>query len=305
MVTTLEKIWTEEAPSFAVRRPRPILEFAEADFVLPSGRFAGMRFSTSIMPWTRLILEEFDRDRFGQYWASGPAQTSKTVLFLQIPLTWALFELAERCIVGLPRMKDAGAFWRTRIEPCIRANPKWAQWIPEIGPGSKGGFPEAIAFGNGGHLRFMSGSGEDEERSMHEARFAFLSEVDKYDTAKTTSRESDPITQILTRLKGYGELARVFAECTLSTKEGRVYREICEFGTDSAIWIRCPACLKWLPPEREHFGGWSDAETIVQAQERGRYRCQHCAADWTEDQRRQALLEPRLVARGQSVDGIW
>ena len=209
---------------------------------MPTGPRAGLRFRSSFMPWTKLALQLFDDPRYRRFWAAGPAQTSKTLLFFLIPTLYHLFEVGEPVIVGVPRIEDAQAIWYERLLPAIRVQPKWRGLLPSVGRGARGGVFKSLRFGNGSVLRFMSGARSDEERSSHTARVAILTEVDKFDTAAETSKEADPITQIEARTRAFGNRARIYAECTFSSREGRVFREVCSLGTDSQIWIACQHC---------------------------------------------------------------
>ena len=269
--------------------------------MLPDGPRAGFRFSAAFMPWTGLVLTAFDDPRYRRFWGSGPAQSSKTVLFFLIPILYHLFEVRESIIVGVPRMEDAYGIWADRILPAIRANPAWAALLPSEGAGSRGGRFHSVRLKSGAALRFMSGAGRDEERSGYPARVVVFTEVDKFDEAGDASKESDPITQIETRTEAYGDRALVFAECTMSTKEGRVWREVSDHGTGSQLWLACPHCGRWAAPEREQFVGWQGAEDVNAARELGAYACAECGVAWSEADRRAALEHPLLVAEGQTV----
>jgi phage terminase large subunit GpA-like protein len=130
-----------------------------------------------------------------------------------------------------------------------------------------------------------------------------LTEVDKMDQPGKGSRESDPITQFEGRSKSFGDRALVYGECTFSTKLGRIYREIAEFGTDTRVWIPCPHCGEYVWCDRKSFGGWQEAADLPTARARAHFTCprKECAAIWTEADRAAANRSPVLASSTQTV----
>lgn len=292
-------IWTAFEQLKPVRR-RTYLEFAEQELVLATGPMRGQRFRSDYMPWTRQVLQEFDRGYYRRFFASGPVQSGKTLLFFILPILYHLFECGEAVIVGVPKVDMAQGIWDERILPAILAS-RYATLLPRRGAGSKGGKFLAIRFANGAVLRFMGAGGGDAQRSSHTARVIVLTEIDKMDEAGDHSREADPVTQIEARSRSFGDLARIFGECTMSTSYGRIHQEVAEFGTDSRIYVPCPKCAQYVTCERKDFSGWQDAKDLVEARARGHFSCPSCAVEWSEVDRSEALKRPLIVARGQTV----
>ena len=303
-MTVLEEARTAPLAAFfqaaRPRRLRSFREFAEAEIVIPNGPRAGMKFRCDTMPFTGLILDEFSLGRYRRFWATGPTQSSKTLMFFQLPIMYHLFEIQENFIVGVPNVAMAQAIFEERILPVIQRS-RYRELIPAVGSGSKGGKFTSIRFAHGAWLRFLGAGGGDEQRSSFTSRVVGVTEADKMDEAGEVSREADPVTQFEARTSAYGARARLYGECTTSIKEGRVTREIKTFGTDSTIWLPCPHCGRYHAPEREHFTGWQGAEDVVAARENGAYACPTCAVVWSEADRRRALERPLLVSRGQEV----
>jgi hypothetical protein len=80
------------------------------------------------------------------------------------------------------------------------------------------------------------------------------------DEAGGSSRETDKVSQIEARGNAFGDRARFYMECTVSTEEGRTWRELKD-GTDSAA-STCPVrTAGWVTPERKHLVGWHEAAT--------------------------------------------
>jgi len=282
---------------------RSMREFAEAEIVLPNGPRAGMPFSCRFMPWSGAVLDILGSDTYRRFFGSGPVQSGKTLIFFVIVVMYYLFEVGETVIIGVPDVDMAQGIYEERLLPVILKS-RYRDMIPDAGAGSKGGKFKAIRFRNGAWLRFMGAGGGDQQRSSHTARIVVLTELDKMDQPGKASREADPVTQIEARSRAYGSRARIYGECTMSIKTGRVYKEVCEFGTDTQVFLQCPHCGSYVAPDREHFlaSGVLEASNIMEAQTKAGYACQECGTVWTEADRQAALKRPVLAARGQTVN---
>ena len=284
-------------------RYRSMVQFAEEEITLPTGPMAGERFRFDFMPWTRLLAEEYDAGRYREYWLTGPVQGGKTLIGFQLPALYHLFEQRVPVILGCPKIEMGLAIYHERLLPMLERT-RYTDLLPASGAGSRGGRVESIAFRNGVSLRFMGSGGGAEQRSSHTAPVAILTEVDKYDVSTGASRESDPVTQIIARTKsfwGSGQ-ARIYGECTMSTEQGRIYREVVEEGTHTQVAVPCPHCGVFVVPAREDFKGWEGHDDVLAARAGGRYECPRCSEPWTEASRRRALASPVLVAEGQTVE---
>ena len=293
------------ARAFGASQPAPhrsMVQFAEEELILTTGPRRGLRFRADFMPWTRLVLEEFDHGRFRRFFLSGSVQSGKTLVGFVLPTMYHLFEIGESVIIGVPKIDLAQGIYEERILPSIQVS-RYAALVPRKGPGSRGGkITSAIRFGNGATLRFMGAGGGDAQRSSFTARVVVLTEIDKMDEPGKASREADPVTQIEARTRAFGDRARVYAECTMSTERGRIHREVSEYGTDTRIVFRCPKCRRPVALEREGFGGWQESPDLPTARARAFFACPGCSARWTEQDRQLALREPALLSRGQAVE---
>lgn len=286
------------------RLVRTMRQFAEEEIILPpGGPRAGLRFRCDFMPWTGLILDEFDAGMYHEFWISGPVQDGKTTIALIIPMMYYLFEMGENIIFGAPKMEIGQGKFEEEVKPMILRS-QYAGLVPEKGRASRGGRADSILFGNGARLRFMAAGGGDEQRSSFPARVVFITEADKMDEPGIVSREADPVTQIIARTAAFAkvDLAYVFAECTMSRISGRINQEIAVKGTNTKVALRCLHCDAYIVPEREHFVGWQNAKDVIEARENGCYVCQECGQAWTEAERILTLNKPVLVAEGQTVD---
>lgn len=287
----------------ASRAPRigKLREFAEREIILGEGPCAGLAFSCSRNPWTRLWFDAIDSGHWRRFLLTGPVQSGKTLCGYVIPAVWHLYEWSESAILGVPHMKMAYDKWRLEISPTIDARPRFYRELPERGRGSKGGQFESVRFRHGPELRFMSGAGGDENRSGYTARVALVTEADRVDEAGETSDEAAPIFQIENRTASEGENARFYAECTCTTPDGYISRERKTNSTRSEIHCPCYHCERFLVWGREHLVGLDAAANEVEAAELAAWECPHCRALIDDDERRTMNEQGVLVHRGQHV----
>lgn len=297
------EVFARTAPNVLTRKVRTFREFAEQEIVLPDGPRRGFPYQVSFMPFASEILEEFDRGRYSSFFGSGPAQGGKTLHFTIIPTLYHLFEIEETVIFGAPVVDMAKAAYADRILPAIEQSPRYRHLLPDSGGGSRGGVANAIRFGNGATLRFLGAGGGDQQVSSYTARVVVATELDKMDEPGKVSREADPVTKLMARTQAFaaGGRSRFYGECTMSTKDGRIYREVCEFGTDSRVFLPCQHCRAWVFPERSGLVGWQDGENEAAAGRLARFQCPACRNLWTEDDRLRSIASPRTVSKGQTV----
>jgi phage terminase large subunit GpA-like protein len=275
-------------------------EFAEQEIVLPSGPYQGERFRLDRLPWFKLWLGAVDSHQWRRYGLTGVGQGGKTLGGSALPVMYHLFEHRETVVYGAPSLEMCNDKWRQDILPLIEAS-QYRDLLPESGRGSKGGTALSVQFTNGATLKFMSGGGSDKARAGFTTRVAVITESDGFDEAGEKSREADPFSQIEARTSAFGDRAVVYQECTVSTEEGRTWKEL-KAGTDSRIILACPHCQRWATPEREHFTGWQEATSVMEARERGGLHCPLCGTIWSEADRKLANDSARLLHRGQDLD---
>lgn len=233
---------------------------------------------------------------------TGPQQFGKTVIAFTIPILYHLFELEETVVLGVPTGEMATDKWENDLLPIIQRT-RYAHLLPSRGKGSRGGSTNLteVRFQHGPTLKLMTGGGGDKKRSGYTSRVVVITETDGMDEPGGASREGDKISQIEGRTQSYGKRAQVYMECIVSIERGRTWTEYMN-GTQSRIFIRCPHCKGYVSPEREHLVGWEEAETEGQAGRQAAWCCPACGELWSEDDRRRANLDCKLVHRGQEID---
>jgi len=283
-------------------RLRSMLQWAEQELVVPDGPCEGQRFRAETQPFAGLALRAMGyglTDQCNRLAVTGPTQTGKTLIAYVVPICYHLFEIGETVVCGLPDMDMAADKWREDLLPIIERT-RYRELLPRTGGGSRGGKVEAIRFRNGATLKFMSGGGGDKSRAGFTTRVLVCTEVDGMDEPGEASREADKITQLEARTRAYGQRKRVYLECTVTIKEGRIWQEYTG-GTESRILLPCPHCRQYVYLDRKHLVGWEEAESEIEARQLAFWACPACGEAWTEEERAAANRAGVLAHRGQEV----
>lgn len=281
-------------------RRRTVSEWVEQEIILPpTGPYKRQPFLMDRQPWTRHWFWAIDSGRWTEFDLSGPSQSGKTLSGFVALLCYYLFEMGETVILGVPNMDMATDKWEKDIKPVIEAT-RYKDLLPVKGPGSRGAMTKTFNLRNGASIRWMTYEDSEKAVAGFTARVVFFTEVNAAASVKGGSEEGDRIAQIRARTNSFGMRARIFMECTQTTTEGRIYKEIAA-GTDSRLALHCPHCHHYVQLERKHLVGWKDAEDARAALDRSSYMCPDCQCLWSTEDRVTANLEAVLVHKGQTV----
>lgn len=278
---------------------RTMRRFAEAEFILPDGKFIGRKFKCARQPFSGAWFDYIDSGRFREFNLTGPSQAGKTTIGFIIPILYHLFEIVENIIVGCPDGTMVTDKWEKDILPAIMGT-RFQALLPTSGLGSKGGKFKVMTFKNGARLKFVTGGGSDKSRAGYTCRVLIITETDDLDRSGVSSVEADKVTQMEARLRSFSDKKVIYKECTLSTPEGRTYRDL-KNGTDTRIVRPCPKCHDFVTPERKNVRGWEDAENVLDARDNAYWNCPSCGEAWTEEERFEANSQCLLLHRGQEV----
>ncbi len=279
---------------------RPMLQFATEEIVIPTGRYAGLRYSLERQPVFRHWFTAIDSDRWSTYAATGPSQSGKTLSCFVIPIVYHLFEVGEPVVVGLPDTDMAADKWENDIFPVIERT-QYRELLARSGRGSGGGRFDAMRFRNGAVLKFMTAGGSDKRRAHFSTRVVAFTEVDGLDVTDSGSAEPTKVKQIEARTLGDADHRRIYKECTVSDEAGHIWTEYTN-GTESRIYLQCPLCNRHVYPGRNECRGWKDSADVISAKEQTSYHCPSCDSPWDDGDRRVAHEGSRLVHRGQEID---
>jgi len=294
----LYNIATASLKAARLGKIRTLRQFVEEELIVTEGPHKGpLRVATQ--PWLGHWYDEAESNRWREHWVVSVPQAAKTLALIST-MMYHLFELQEPVLFGLPQMEMAGEKWSLDIQPSIAAS-RFARYLPTRGAGSRGAQkPELIRFGNGTWLKFITAGGGAEKKAGSTARVLVLDETDKYDEAND-NREADPIRLMMARVMAYGSNWRLYGACTVTTPDGRIWREY-QRGSKSRIVLPCPHCHSYVLPERENLTGWESAETELQAKEHARLCCPECGGVMSEPERKAAMLRSQVVHSFDRID---
>ena len=228
-------------------------------------------------------------------------QAGKSLSSVLVPALHSVVEKKESVVYCLPSLDLLNKVWVDKLKPSIEGA-GYGAWLPEKGPGSKGGRPSSLQFRdpeNGqraGSIIFIAGgSGSKKEAGQAgvTASTVLLDEADEYEDAHR-------IALVRQRAAAFGSDAMTIAASTVKKDHGSVILSLVEDGTASRIWYACPHCGKFQPLTRS--GLKYEGEDDLTVAESASYACSHCGSMWNEKDRKKALCEWRLVHKGQSVD---
>ena len=275
-------------------------QFAEEEIIVPTGPFEGLKFKCDRQPASGVFFDLVQSNHWNRIFATGPSQAGKSLMAFIIPTLYHLFEVKETVICALPQMKMAHDKWTRDLLPVISLT-RYKSLLPTSGQGSRGGEFDSITFTNGVTLKFMSGGGDDKNRASFTSRVVVITEVDGMGAAGGASEETDKIGQIEARTNSFGSNRRIYGECTLTTKEGRTYREINKRGSATRLLVECCRCGHYVSPDRSELVGWQGAENEIEAFERSAFACPDCGEHWSQDERREMHRNLRVIHKGQEI----
>ena len=277
-------------------------QYTEDELIIPEGPFKDERYRLYRQPFVGLLLDAIDSGNWTRFAITGCVQGGKSLFGFVNPAGYHLFERKQNVILGVPNTNVIGRDkWNNEIKPTIEAS-RYAGLMPIRGVGSQGGWGNEVAFTHGSRLKFMTGTGGDENRSSYTAPVVICTECDKMDISGEISREADPVTQLCARSGAWDRLdRRLYLECTVSHTKGRIWQEYIN-GTASRIACPCPYCRKYVTPERDSIRGWEEAANEIEAEDLSYFACPACEHKLTEDDREVMNQDAVLVHKGQTVD---
>lgn len=294
--------WFRE--SCRVRQIRTMRQFAEQEIIVPDGPYKGQPYSFDVQPWSGLWVDAIDSQRWGRHALVAPTQCGKTLNGSVIPTLYHACECRESVVFGAPDGAMVGDKWQVDLRPVLVASPTLGRLLPQDGPGSRGGrlgtgHGHGVTLANQQMIRFMTGGGDEKSRAAFTTRVVVITETDGLDEAGETSRESSKVEQIEARSMAYakGGRRRTYLECTASIEDGKIWQEYMG-GTRARLALRCPHCRQRVVLEREHLHGWQDARSEAEAIELAHFACPACGAAWSDDERRDSLLECAALGIG-------
>ena len=105
------------------RPPRTRAQIYAEELYIPDGPFKGERFRFDRQPFTRLLVDELDADRWPEVFVCGPSQSGKTLIAHVAPIVFVLAGLRRNAVVGVPDLKMTADKWSVDFRPVFLASP--------------------------------------------------------------------------------------------------------------------------------------------------------------------------------------
>lgn len=292
------------------QRARSLRQFAEDEVILPTGQYINQPFRCARIPFTGLLLDEIDSGGWYMIVITAPSQSGKSLCGFVIPTLHTVLERREDTGFACPEADLHAKKWEKDFLPVMKASPRLRKYIPTRGPGSMGGgIRDAVHFPRGSSMMLFSRGGKDSNKAAVTLRTMQITEAAGWSSSAETSKEGGPLRQLAARMRGFPrKQRRIIVEGTTTVEGDLPWRLKGDdnseklVSTRSQLQVPCPHCGKWICPDREHLQGWQDAKSEDEAANDSFWCCPACGEEITEDERKAANQDMRLVHHGQHVD---
>lgn len=276
--------------------------------VIPSGPLEGTEFRVANQPYSGLLCDEIDSDRWPTIVITGPTQSGKSLCGFVGPTLWKAHELEQEVVLGIPDGDMADDKWRRDFEKVLKKSPAIEWLLPTSGPGSRNGtVRDKVVLGNGVMLKVMTQGGKDTSKAGFTTRNVHVTEAAGWSHTAEKSKEGKPLDQVAGRMRAIKwRDRRLIVEGTVTTSDELPWTLKGEdadlpLSTESRIVTPCPHCREWIAPEREHLKGWQEARSVIEAAEQVTWVCPACGHAISDGERRDSNQECQLLHRGQSI----
>lgn len=289
-----------------IRPPRAARSFE--DFArtirLPDGPSAGKLWVPETEPTQIASLRARDSGKFNWFIYVAPSQRGKTLKGILSPTLWAICERRESVGYILPNLDKLTQNWEGKIRPAIEGT-GFALWLPQKGPGSKGGKPAVMTLrdpdtglvANRWYFMAMGTGGRETSVSSVSPQHLAIDEADD-------CVDAGQIELAAKRVDSWRGEGTVDIASTVNDRTGRESPDANDPDAAHPILMmertgsrhrqhhRCPHCAGYFNPKLEHLD-----------LERGAIVCPKCDAIWSEDDRRDALNRSLSVGHADQIAG--
>ncbi|MEN0109109.1 MAG: phage terminase large subunit family protein [Planctomycetota bacterium] len=268
-----------------------------------------MPYRCGRQPVQGVYFDLVDSGRYSQVFATGPSQSGKSTMALDIPMAYVVSELAVNLVAGIPQ-DDIIDDKLSNLFAMMRRSPRLRALLPKEHRESKGGkLKGKQTLTNGAEIRPMTIGGTDASNAAYTAQWAIITEIKEFGSNTGGSVEPEKLKQIIARMRSFDEEdRRLLCEGTLGSEDDLPYRmrgkddDEVAISTQTRLVFPCPHCGEWVCPERKQLVGWQDARSSEEAAENARWLCPCCNEAMTDEERRAAMADVRPVHRGQSIN---
>ncbi len=295
-------------PSWApARDPMCYLEFSQT-LMIPDGPYRGDPYDPLTEAAQKIVCDvldgkilDFDGEPFRDIVLVWPTQAGKSLCGILVPTLHTTIEHAESCIYCLPTLDLLNKVWIDKLKPSIEGA-GFAKWIPEKGPGSRGGRPTSLQLRDPdtgdrvGSVIFIAG-GTGNRKEVGQAgvtgKTVLIDEADEY-------TDVHRVALVRQRAAAFGSDAITITVSTVKKDQNSVILALAKDGTETDIYYACPYCDQYQTIEWEQveYTGDNDVDVARSAA----YKCKHCEVLLSEKDRRIMLSKYTYAHKGQTIN---
>jgi phage terminase large subunit GpA-like protein len=265
----------------------PPSQWAEENYVLMDGRFAGARWRNSITPYLAGIMDAWADPDVEEVYVCGSPQTGKTKT-LHICLAYSVDRRPGPKMLAMASEEQLGKNVDNKLMPDLRASPSLRGKLV-----SKKAAEMSLRDGS---VCYFAAASSETQRASVTVRDLFLDEPDLYEKRQ---EKADPVDEFLERTTSYRGLRKHLVISKPMGLEGESFIWRSVEGCDEVrhFEVRCPAvtCRRWqvmdLPGLTALEG--CDGQARVRREKLGRYRCEGCGMLWSDH------VRDHVVKRGR------
>lgn len=280
-------------------RPAPniaVSDWMEQHLLLPEDNAVPGPFRFDNTPYLREVVDSFNEPDVETVSLMWGAQLGKTTGLLGI-LAYCVGHRPKSSMVLQATEADAKAFLATKLLPLFEHTPIVATKLAK--PRGRSGTATATHRDFEGGALHLAWSGSGASLRGRSLPVLLADECDAY----ADLDEGHPLDLSRKRTATFGEEAKKYQTSTPTIAGASRISDEYEDGDQRSWWVRCPHCgteqvMEW---GRKTPDGWLgvvwDRDAGGQAlRETARYRCLHCAGDWSEPERIDAIRGGQWIA---------
>lgn len=271
----------------------------------PKGAAEPGPYSLSRTPYVRGILEAWHADTTLELLIMKSAQIGLTEA-LRVLMAYCIDNSTDSLLLVLPDQQTANEHLATRIIPMLKS-PRLRRWLT----GKQDDLTKSII--KLLHTTvFVGWSGSPQSLASRAIRYAFLDEIDKF---QTSAIEADTIDLVRDRLITYRNRAKLIALSTPTTRSHGIAREFQNTVDKRHFEVPCPHCetsqsLVWEQvrfdkmKEKDENKMLEIAERLLNGSYSAHYVCCHCEGIITERDRLKIIREGHWVSSQGEIEHL-
>lgn len=275
------------------RQPEKISPSAWAEkyrIVVKSSRPGPWRNSNA--PYAAFIMDAHGRPHVRDTVLQAAPQTSKTEILLNL-LAWQSERTAgSDAMVVMSGEKAVKRLGQDRLIPAWEQSPHLASQLSSN--------PDDVSIYRiklkSGRIIYLSWASSPQMLASVPCLDVYFDECNKY--PPFAGKEANPIKLGEVRQRTYPRTRKTLKISSPTIPEGEITRALDECVERYDLEVACPFCGEYQQMVWDNFTWPAEADhKTIKQQKLGRYTCEHCGVDWTDNDRNRAIQNYRMVPR--------